>query len=109
MGPGQAKQSAVIHATLQDINQDHVQPISQILIQLKDEIGGLALKNGKNTKMDAKSILTFLDQIEASFAYGYLDSIVEDRSIFDLNVKGFEALSFDWALALGKIVNIWFF
>lgn len=49
-----------------------------------------------------KDLPLFLDQIEASYAITFSEATVEDKSILDVNVKGFESLSFDWTLALSK-------
>ena len=46
----------------------------------------------------------FLDLTELSFAAAISEKVPEDESLFDKNVKGFENLSFDWALALSKYI-----
>ena len=49
-----------------------------------------------------KDLPLFLNQMEASYAMSFKEATPEDKSILDVNVKGFESLSFDWTLALSK-------
>ena len=58
-------------------------------------------------QIPSMNLHNFLDQIEASFASAFLEASPEDKSILEVNVKGFETLSFDWLLALGKLKLFW--
>ena len=52
------------------------------------------------------SISEFLYQIESSFATTYLEASPEEVSSLERAVKGFETLSFDWAICLSKYLHI---
>ena len=94
------KQSAVVCYDLKE-KPAIVTPLHEILIQLKSDTSKMIIDRVM-LKYSEETLLTFLKNIESSYAAAFLDASVEDKPDLDQNVKGFEHMSFDWALALCK-------
>ena len=115
------KQSAVINENLkiEEVDIELVMPLCQILIQLKNDIAKMVVDKVA-VEYTSESLYEFIERIELSYAYAYLEAAPDDKSLIDGNVKGFENLSFEWILMLfifhpdlmtpdvqEKIVGLW--
>ena len=58
----------------------------------------------KKIAITSDSLSEFLHQIESSFANAFQDASPEELSTLERSVKGFETLSFDWAICLSKYI-----
>ena len=115
------KQSAVINENLkiEEVDIELVMPLCQILIQLKNDIAKMVVDKVA-VEYTSETLYEFIERIELSYAYAYLEAAPDDKSLIDGNVKGFENLSFEWILMLfifhpelmtpdvqEKIVGLW--
>ena len=98
------KQSAMVCHDLKE-KPVMVMPLHEILIQLKSDTSKMVI-DGVMLKYSEDTLLTFLKNIESSYAAAFLDASIDDKPDLDNNVKGFEHMSFDWALALCKYCMI---
>ena len=79
--------------------------LHEILIQLKSDISKMVV-DGVMLKYSEETLLTLLKDIESSYVAAFLNATVDEKPYLDSNVKGFEHMSFDWALALCKYYMI---
>ena len=97
------KQSAVIHDDSQ-IDEPSLMPLCNVLIRLKSETAKLVVEKS-SLSYTVESLSAFLKIIESSYSSEFRNACQEDKSILDVNVRGFEHISFDWILALCKSQN----
>ncbi len=112
------KQTAVIFGDEAKIRREIAIPISEVLIKLKARILFSLSSNycshykpsfqtemsnmteRKKIDLTSSSLMQSLDQVEVSYALTFIEASKDDRSLLDVSVKGFENLSFDWALSI---------
>ena len=104
---------------IEEVDIELVMPLCQILIQLKNDIAKMVVDKVA-VEYTSETLYEFIERIELSYAYAYLEAVPDDKSLIDGNVKGFENLSFEWILMLfifhpelmtpdvqEKIVGLW--